>query len=108
MGSGPCGFERHRGREGFNHAAMNGGGGFAVELLIDDAFDECFKGGLRAGYAELEGTGALDELAQFGIGGRKIQTGFRGIIAGWTRIVSCSRHVLTVSQGEEECLARGY
>ena len=44
VGSGACGFECHGGREGFNHAAVDGGGGFAVELLVDDGFDKCFKG----------------------------------------------------------------
>ena len=69
MDSGACGFERQRGREGFNHAAMDCGGGFAVELLIDDAFDEGFKGRLGAGYAHCERASALDESAEFGIGG---------------------------------------
>ena len=48
---------------------MDGGGGFAVELLVDDGFDEGFEGGLGAGYAHGEGAGAYDELAEFGIGG---------------------------------------
>ena len=39
VGSGACGFECHGGREGFNHAAVDGGGSFAVELLVDDGFD---------------------------------------------------------------------
>jgi hypothetical protein len=47
---------------------MDGGGGFAVELLVDDRFDEGFKGRLGAGDAHGEGAGTLDELAEFGIG----------------------------------------
>ena len=43
MDSGACGFERHGGGEGFDHAAMNGRGSLAVELLVDDGFDESFK-----------------------------------------------------------------
>ncbi len=69
MGSCACGFERHGGREGFNHAAMDGGGGFAVELLIDDGFNEGFEGGLGTGNAHGERAGAFDEFAEFGIGG---------------------------------------
>ena len=48
---------------------MDGGGGFAVKLLVDDAFDEGFEWRLGAGDAHGEGTGAFDELRQFGIGG---------------------------------------
>ena len=61
--------EGHDGGEAFEQAAVDGGGGFAVELLIDDGFDEGFEGGLGAGDAHGEGAGALDELAEFGIGG---------------------------------------
>lgn len=39
MGSGACGFERQYRGEGFEETAMNRGGGFAMELLIDDGFD---------------------------------------------------------------------
>ena len=51
------------GVEAFEQAAVDGGGCFAVQLLIDDAFDESFEGRLSAGNAELEGAGAFDELA---------------------------------------------
>jgi len=57
------------GVEAFEQAAVDGGGGFAVKLLIDDAFDESLERRLRAGDAEFEGAGALDEFAEFGIGG---------------------------------------
>ena len=48
---------------------MDGGGGFAVELLVDDGLDEGFEGGLGAGDAHGEGAGALDEAAELGVGG---------------------------------------
>ena len=51
------------GIEALEEAAVDGGGGFAVELLIDDALDEGLEGRLRAGEAEGEGAGALDEFA---------------------------------------------
>ncbi len=70
MGSGACGFECQYGREGFEETAMDGGGCFAVELLVDDGFDESLKGGLGAGDPHGEGAGALDELAELEIGGR--------------------------------------
>jgi hypothetical protein len=104
MGSGACGFEGHYGREGFEETAMDGGGGFAVELLVDDGFDEGFEGGLGAGYAQGEGAGALDELAEFGVGGGEIRNGFRGIIAGWAWTVERTRHVLTVPQARRNVL----
>ncbi len=62
MGPGACSFECQHGGEGFQETAMDRGGGFAVELLVDDAFDQGFKGRLGAGYAHGERTGALDEL----------------------------------------------
>ena len=54
---------------------MDGGGGLAVELLIDDGFDEGFEGGLGAGDAHGEGAGAGDELAEFGVGGGEFAAG---------------------------------
>lgn len=39
-----AGIEAAEGMEAFDEAAMDGGGGFAVELLIDDAFDERLEG----------------------------------------------------------------
>ena len=51
---------------------MDGGGGFAVELLVNDALDEGLEGGLSAGEAEGEGTAALDEAGEFGIGGGEL------------------------------------
>src|ERR1700722_2935773 len=91
--------------EAFEHAAMDGGSGFAVQLLIDDAFDEGFEGRLGAGNAELEGAGAFDEFAEFGIAGCELAAGESAVIARRARIVTVMRHILTVSQGDEESLA---
>src|SRR5438445_307252 len=101
MSSVAWGFEGEDGGEGFEEAAMNGGRGFAVKLLIDDGLDECFEGGLGAGYAHSEGAGALDELAEFGIGGREVGYSFCRVIAGRTRTVEGTRHPLTVSQASK-------
>ena len=92
MGSRACGFEGHRGREGFNHAAVDGGGGFAVELLVDDGLDERFEGGLGAGDAQLEGAGSLDELAEFGIAGGEFAAGEGVVVAGRAWVVAMVRH----------------
>ena len=61
--------------EGFKQAAVDGGGGLAVELLVDDALDQGFEGGLGAGELHGEGAGALDEFAEFGVGGGEIADG---------------------------------
>lgn len=47
---------------------MDGGGGLAVQLLVDDGLGEGLKGGLTAGQAHGEWPGASDEFAQFGVG----------------------------------------
>ena len=91
----------------FEQAAMNGGGGFAVELLIDDAFDESFEGGEAAGDLHGEGTGALDEFAEFGIGGGEFAAGLGCVVAWSSRARKRAGHILTVSQVAEESLASG-
>ena len=73
---------------------MDGRGGFAVELLIDDALDEGFKWGLRAGEAQRKWSGAGDQLSQFGIGGGEFSAGELVVVAGWTRAVGDACHVL--------------
>ncbi len=68
------------GAEGAEELAVNGGGGFAVELLIDDGLEQGFKG--RGGGCELhgEGAGALDEAGEFGVGGGEGgECGFGGV-----------------------------
>jgi len=97
----------HRGREGFNHSAMDGGCGFAVQLLIDDGFDEGFEGRLRTGDTHGEGAGTFDELAEFRVCGGEFAAGESVVVARQTWAVERTRHVLTVSQRTEECLASG-
>ena len=108
MGAGACGFEGHRGREGFNHAAMDGGGGFAVKLLIDDALDEGFEGRLCACDAQSEWPCTFDEFTELGIVRCEFATGESAVVAWRAWIVAMMRHLLTVSQGGEESLASGY
>jgi hypothetical protein len=69
--------------EALEQAAVDGCGGLAVELLIDDAFDKGFKWGLRAGHAEGEGSGALDELTEFGVGGGELFACESCVVARW-------------------------
>jgi hypothetical protein len=85
-------FEVSRWGEGFDQAAVDGRRGFAVELLVDDGFDEGLEGRLRAGDAQGEGAGALDEAAEFGIGGGERAAGQRGVIARWARAILRARH----------------
>ncbi len=64
---------------------VDGGGGLAVELLIDDGFEQGLKGGGGGGELEGEGAGAFDEAAEARVrggerGDRKIST-----IGGRTR-----------------------
>ena len=56
--------------EAIDQTAVDCSGGFAVELLVDDAFDQGFERRLSTRYAHGERTCALDELTQFGIGRR--------------------------------------
>jgi hypothetical protein len=93
MGASACGFERHGRREALDHAAMDGGGGLAVELLIDDAFGEGFEGGLGAGDAEFEGACALDEFAESGIVCGEFAAGESAVVARRARVVAVMRHM---------------
>jgi hypothetical protein len=77
---------------------VDGGGGFAVELLIDDGFDESFKRGLRAADAHGELAGAFDEFAEFGVCGGEFAAGESVVVARRTWAVEGTRHVLTVPQ----------
>jgi hypothetical protein len=81
----------------FEHAAMNGCGGFAVKLLIDDALDKSFEGRLSAGDAEFEGTCTLDEAGEFRIVRGEFAAGESAVVTGRTWIVAQVRHDLTVS-----------
>jgi hypothetical protein len=67
----------------FDEAAVDGGGGFAVELLVDDALDEGLEGGLRAGDAEVEGAGSFEESGEFWVGGGEVAEGECSVVTGW-------------------------
>ena len=62
-------------------AFEDGGGGFAVELLVDDRLEERFERGVLAFEFEGEGPGAIDELAEFGVGCGEFAAGAGGIVA---------------------------
>ena len=80
FGSGVDGRERGHGLEAGDQAGMNRGGGFAVELLIDDGFGEGFEGGLAGGEARGEGTDAGDEPGEFGVCGGEVGDGLGGVV----------------------------
>lgn len=86
------------GIEAFEQAAMDGGGGLAVELLVDDALDQRLERRLRAGKAHVEWACALDEAAELGIGGGEFLEGERGVVTRGARTVVWTRHEMTVSQ----------
>ena len=79
-GVSACDFEGHYGREGFNKATVDGGGSLAVELLVDDGFDERFEGGLSPGDTHGERADAGDELAEFGVGCGEVGKGCGGVV----------------------------
>jgi hypothetical protein len=78
--------------EAFEQAAVDGCGGFAVELLIDDGLDESFEGGLGAGDTQVEWTCPFDELTEFGIVSGEFAAGQSAIVARRARIVAQMRH----------------
>jgi hypothetical protein len=51
---------------------------------------------LGAGDAQGEGAGALDEAAEFGVGGGEFAEGEGGVVAGRARAVGGARHLLKV------------
>jgi len=79
--------------EGLQQTAMNGGGGLAVQLLIDDRLHQGLKRRLRAGDAQPEGAGALDQAAQPGVRGCKLLQGLRNVVAGRPGSGDRSRHM---------------
>ena len=60
-------------------AAMNGGCGFAVQLLVEDGLQQGFEGRGRGVEAERKGAGAVDERGEFGVGGLEMGDGFVGV-----------------------------
>jgi len=79
-GSWVDGRERGHGLEAGDEAGVDGGSGFAVELLVDDGLGEGFKWGLVGGEAEGEGAGAGDEFGEFGVGGGEGGGGYGWIV----------------------------
>ena len=80
FGSGVDGRERGHGLEAGDQAGVDGGGSFAMELLIDDGFGEGFEGGLVGGEARGKGAGAGDEFGELGVGSGKCGEGNRGVV----------------------------
>jgi hypothetical protein len=66
------------GVERSEQSGVDGGGGLAVELLVDDGLGEGFEGGLLGGEAHGERAGAGDERGEFGVGGREVRDGVGG------------------------------
>ena len=68
------------GIEAFDEALVDGGGGFAVELLIDDGLGEGLKRGLLRGDAHGQGANAGDKFGEFEVSGRERGDGSSGVI----------------------------
>ena len=58
---------------------MDGGRSLAVQLLVEDGLEERFKGRRRGIEAQREWADAVDEGAEFGVGGLEMGYGFGGI-----------------------------
>jgi len=56
-------------------AAVDGGGGFAGELLIDDGAGDGFEVGAFGSESEAAGADALDDGGQFGVGALQVGDG---------------------------------
>ena len=86
------GAEAAEGLKAGDHARMNAGGRFAVELLIDDGFNESLKGRLGRGEAKRERSGTFNEPGEFGVGGRERGDGFSRIEGELAGALGGSRH----------------
>jgi len=69
---------------------VDGGCGFAMELLVDDGFGEGLKRALFWRNAQLKGADAGDELGEFGVSGGECSEGcgcvvWRSLSAGGVR-----------------------
>ncbi len=80
------------GREAFDETLMDGGGGFAVELLIDDGLEQGLEGRLAAGELHGEWAGALDEFAELRICGGEVGDGLCGVVAWGAWRLTKMRH----------------
>ena len=92
VGAGARFGEGEDGREGFDEAAMDGCGGLAVQLLVDDGFDECLERRLRTGDAQGAGADAGDEAAEFGVGGGECAAGQCGVVTRGAWAMRRTRH----------------
>ena len=92
------------GIEALEQAAMDGRGGFTVELLVDDALDQRLEWGLRARYSHGEGAGALNESGELGIVSGELFGGECEVVSRRTWAANRTRHEMTVSQGASESL----
>ena len=64
---------------------MDGSGGLAVQLLVEDGFEQRLERRRQRVEPEGEGPGAIDEDAEFGVAGAKVGEGFvavEGKLAG--------------------------
>jgi len=78
--------------EAGDQARVDGGGGFAVELLVDDGFGEGFEGGLLAGKAGGEGAGPGNQPRELGVGSGKRGHGNRGVVGELGRSAGGTGH----------------
>ena len=81
--------------EEFAHAPMDGGRGFAVQLLVEDRFEQRLEGRRRRIEAQFEFADFVDESAQLWIGGSQMRDGF-GRIEGEFPALSVVNHRRTV------------
>ena len=61
------------------HPAMDGGRGLAVQLLVEDRLQQRLEGRRRGIEPERERAGAVDQRAQFGVGGAQMRQRLGGI-----------------------------
>ena len=99
-----CGMHEIAGQPRLSEAAkqfgVDRGGGFAVQLLVDDGFEQSFKGREGAGQFQRERSCPLDQPAQPGVGLRELPESEGGIVSRGTRTLESSRHVLAAYRSE--------
>ena len=83
----------------FTHAAVNGGRGFAVQLLIEDGFEQRLEGRSGAVEAESEGAHAIDERGEFGVVRAQMRDGLVGV-EGKFWAATVVNHGWSVSQAD--------
>ena len=90
--------------EGGEQAFEDGGGGFTVELLINDGLDQRLEGGVLALELEREGAGAAHEIAEFGIHGGEGVAGQCGIVANSAASIDHERQGTTTAASNRGAL----